>query len=200
MIGDNMLKTVELSSDSIEYIRQELSLGGVLSNELLKMDLYTGSIFTYLPSEFIPQTSVDYAESLEFLTGKKVSDEFDKVVGQFILNYLGNAPKKMAIFETMWNGSDPIASKRPLQYFTIQGRKYDFLRGNDEKGMIMDYISDAHGYPTVIIAVDIGSEDLIIINKTDFADEMALWLANKTEKIIVGAFDGEGYLIWQKKS
>lgn len=193
-----MLKRVKLKEDSIEYIQQQLSIGGILSSQLMKLNLYKGSIFTFFPSTFFPHTSIDFSESLEFLTGEKISKEFEALVSDFIVNNLSINKRKLAIFETMWNINDPIVGKRALQYFSIKGRKYDYLQGGNDTKSIINYINDARGYPTVISIIETGHEYLDIKDKSKFKEENLSELADRTEVLIIGAFDGEGYLLWQK--
>lgn len=193
-----MLKKVNLKEESIEYIQQQLSMGGVLSSQLMKLNLYKGSVFTFFPSTFSPHISIDFSESLEFLTGEKVSKEFDALISDYIVNNLGLNERKIAIFETMWNINDPIVAKRALQYFSINGRKYDFVKGRNDTESIINYINDARGYPTVISIIETGHEYLDIKDKSKFKEEKLSELADSTEVLIIGAFDGEGYLLWQK--
>ena len=195
-----MLRKIELPIEAIDYIKQELTQGGILSNiEERSTDLSSGQIFTYFPMEFSLQTPFDFCESLEFLTGERVSDMFDAKISELIGNFLNKSSQNVVIFETWWNEDDPITSKCLLQYFTINGRRYDFLKGGNDKQPIKDYMDDAQGYPSVIVLVNVKDQDIEIHDKTQFPEENINNLVNGTEFVIVGAFDGEGYLIWQKK-
>jgi len=195
-----MLRSDKLAKSAIDYIKQQLLLGGFFSAKINELDLEAGSVFTYLPQDLRLKPSIDYSESLEFLTGEKVSTEFDSLISEIIMNYLDNNERKVAIFETIWNRNDLIVSRRLIDYFTIKGRKYDFLKGGDKKELIMNYITDAKGYPTVISIVDIGDKKIDIIPKSEFDEEKVSELASMTDILIIGAFDGEGYLVWQKNN
>lgn len=199
--GVIMLRKVELTAESIDYINQELTQGGALFIEehLLALNLGQGNVFTYFPIEFAPPTPVDFGESLEFLTGKRVSEEFNSKISDLIRNFLDESSRNIAIFETMWNESDPITSRSPLQYFTIKGRRYDFLKGEDEKKPVDDYINDAQGYPTIIALINGKDSNFEIWDKLQIPEENVIELTKRTEFLIVGAFDGEGYIVWKKK-
>lgn len=196
-----MLIKVELTAESIDYINQELAQGGELFIEehLCALNLGQGHVFSYFPIEFSPSTPVDFGESIEFLTGKRVSGEFNSKIKELIRNFLDENSRNVAIFETMWNEGDPITSQSSLQYFSIKGTRYDFLKGEDEKKPIDDYINDAQGYPTIIALVNGEDSNFEIWDKYHFPEEKVIELIKRTEFLLVGAFDGEGYIIWKKK-
>jgi hypothetical protein len=193
-----MLKRVLLPKNSVPYIEQELSSGGYLSCQLAKMDLKNGEVETYLPSKLVDTTKIDFAESLEFLTGEAVTASYNLIINDIILDFLNNDPTKYAIFETVWNEKDPIVSKRSLQFFTINGVVYDFLKGDDGQKDINKYILDAQDYPTVISLIDIQNKNIAIKPQCSLDNGMVLELINQTVGLLIGAFDGEGYLFWKK--
>ena len=94
----------------------------------------------------------------------------------------------------MWEKSDPISTQRKVHYFTIGNRKYDFVKKGDPKALIDNCIRDARGYPTVMVFMDIEKSGLSIDIHTEYPEEFASVLASFVESVVVGAFDGEGYL------
>lgn len=166
-----MLKRVNLPEDSNDYIRHELSLGNHLSQQLMNLDLKDGDVHTYLPQKLIRQKQIDYSESLEFLTGYKVVKEFDFIIEEAILKFLGKDPQRIVIFETFWIENDTLASRRSLQYFVIDDELYTFIKGNDKNKLVNVYIQNAHAYPTVITLVDIKRENLVIKHQCKFDDK-----------------------------
>lgn len=198
-----MLKKVKLPKiNSIEYITNELSLGGNLSHQLMNIDLRKGETETYLPiinANNIDINHIDYSESLDFLYGERVLGDFKLIIRNIILKFLNNDPTKYVIFETPWSEKDLTASKKlQLQFFTINGFVYDFLKGDDEQKDINKYILDSRVYPTVISLMDIQNKNIMIEPNCSLDNGMALELINQTVGLLISAFDGEGYLFWKK--
>ena len=197
-----MLKRVKLpKNNSIEYIKNELSLGGNLSNQLMNIDLRDGETETYLPiiAKNMDINHIDYSESLDFLYGERVLGDFKLIIRNIILKFLNNDPAKYVIFETPWSEKDLTVSKKlQLQFFTINGFVYDFLKGDDEQKDIDKYILDSRVYPTVISLMDIQNKNIVIKPKCSLDNGMVSELINQTVGLLIGAFDGEGYLFWKK--
>lgn len=193
-----MLRKVDLTKECVNYIKQELSQGGDLSVEASNLLLQSGFMFTYIPFSMSLTTQIDFSESLEFLSGELVFDEFISIIKEIILKTLDKNPHIVAIFETIWSENDEVTLHSALQYFTIKGRRYDYLKGGDEKIVLDDYIADAQGYPTVIFIVNNQNSDFEIRNKSKFHEGYINELVKRIEVMIVGAFDGEGYIIWHK--
>ena len=197
-----MLKRVKLpKNNSIEYIKNELSLGGNLSNQLMNIDLRDGETETYLPiiAKNMDINHIDYSESLDFLYGERVLGDFKLIIRNIILKFLNNDPTKYVIFETPWSEKDLTASKKlQLQFFTINGFVYDFLKGDDEQKDIDKYRLDSRVYPTVISLMDFQNKNIVIKPKCSLDNRMVSELINQTVGLLIGAFDGEGYLFWKK--
>ena len=142
---------------------------------------------------------IDYSESLDFLYGERVLGDFKLIIRNIILKFLNNDPTKYVIFETPWSEKDLTASKKlQLQFFTINGFVYDFLKGDDEQKDINKYILDSRVYPTVISLMDIQNKNIMIEPNCSLDNGMALELINQTVGLLISAFDGEGYLFWKK--
>jgi hypothetical protein len=197
-----MLKKVILPNNSIEYIKNELFLGGNLSQQLINLDFGNGKTETYLPlvnGKINEINHIDYSESIEFLYGINVARDFKLILRNIILKFLNNDPTKYVIFETPWNEDDLTASKQlQLQYFTINRFVYDYLKGDDNQENIYKYLLDAQVYPTVISLLDIQNNNIMIKPKSSLDNGIVLELINQTVGLIIGAYDGEGYLFWKK--
>jgi len=192
-----MITKIFLNEQAIQYINEEIKDGGALFNQILRVNLNNGSVFSYLPFSQSKAISMDYSESLSYLTGMHFLNEIELLIIKLISDFLNNNPNKYAVFETMARIGDPIINKCGMQAFYVKGRMYDFIRGSDKDKPIKKCLDDAQGYPTIIGLINTYNEDFRIIKDQEFTDIDNLKFMNFLEGLIIGAFDGEGYIIWQ---
>lgn len=191
-----MLEKVKLGTEAVIFLRNELEQGQRFSEYVLKLSLEKGEMITFLPKGTGSEFLKDFGESMRYSTGENVTIEVEKLISDFILAYLMIDEKKIVVFETLWEINKYQINNKPCSYFTYHNKKYDFIT-NIKKGnnTINECISDAQGYPTVFICTTTSSDMPIPIFK-EIEDEFIQKMANNTEHIIIGAFDGEGYMIW----
>lgn len=193
-----MFQRINLNDKGISFVRGELSRGGELSQHLLELDLEKGIVFTYIPIGFDLSDFNDYSESMEFIVSERVVDKFEEISSKVIYEFLDRGPRNIAIFETLWNINDPIVSKRGHQYFLIKSMVYDFILGSNTKKPIKLYLRGAQSYPTVIVlSTNFHSEDLL--HNLDLNENMQNKITENIDSLIVGAFDGEGFVFWTKQ-
>lgn len=192
-----MITKIFLNEQAIQYIKDEIKNGGVLFNQFLLMNFNRGSVFSFLPFSQSKAISLDYSESLSYLTGMHYLNEIELLIVKLISDYLNNNPNKYAVFETMAMKGDPIINKCGMQAFYVKGRSYDFISGSDKTKPIKKCLDDAQGYPTIIGLINTQNEDFTIIKDQEFTDIEIIKFMNFLEGLIIGAFDGEGYIVWQ---
>jgi hypothetical protein len=193
-----MIKLLKLSEEAFEYIRNELSQGGYLPQRLLELDLEQGVVHTYVPVGFTPNSSIDYGESLNYLTGVRPLREIRRTIVDLISDYLDDSESKYAIFETWQEKGDPSVLKHDLQYFFIHSRLYGFLRGSDELKPIMEHLREAGPYPTIITLVKMPECGSPFLPATELSEDAYSKIVENVDCLIIGAWDGEGYIIWRK--
>ena len=80
-----MLRSVKTTNNYVAYIEHELSSGGILSQSIKKSSVIKqGSVSTFIPDNFYSLDTLDYYESLEFITGEKVTGEFEQKLSDYI--------------------------------------------------------------------------------------------------------------------
>jgi hypothetical protein len=193
-----MLMKKFLNDDAISYIEGELSKGGILSQQIQDLDFKQGTVFTYLPNGYDLPELDDYFESIEFKTGDRVIDKFEDIFSEIVYEYLDKNSRRIAIFETFWEKNDPIVSGRDHQFFLFRSKVYDFISGSNIKKTIKQYLRGAQYFPTIIVLskTDISNDELF--NK-DLNQKEIKKIIENIEFLIIGAFDGEGFLFWSKK-
>lgn len=119
-----------------------------------------------------------------------------------IMNFIITKNKGMCVFEnTLAKPSDPWLMKRKTKILTFNSEVYHFINSeNTSEKEIQNTIREANAtYPPLIgimITVNAKEHELNDGDKIDL--EFLRLIAQRTEKTIIGAYDGEGYLIWKK--
>lgn len=192
-----MFELLTIASGALNYIIGELEKGQRLSEHLLKLPLSEGEIVAILPNEFDLHLVDDYGESIKYITGQSVGKLIEKELISIINKYLVKNVKNIVVSETLWG----IKARTPsdIGFIFYDEKRLDFLRGHESsKKKIKTLVTNAKGYPTIII----GSKATIVNEASDsgeeIGDNLLSALASSTEFIIIGAFDGEGYLLWMR--
>jgi hypothetical protein len=185
----------------LEFIRSELSKGRQLSQFLLEqLDLEKGEAITFLPFEYEPQIGIDFEESIEYMTGKNVSQEYETIIIRVAEKYLQSSENNIIIFETLMAVNDPILKEINLSYFSYNGEIYLYIINNGDKNLIKTGILAAQGYPCVILLTKVSLDQGKILKSSISLEAREIQrLIYNSEQLIIGAYDGEGYLIWRKK-
>lgn len=107
--------------------------------------------------------------------------------------------QSICIFENaLSQPSDPWLSKRKTKILLLHNEIYHFMTlQNSSKEEIQNIINETRtSYPPLI---GVMATTDVKINDGDKIDlDLLKLIVQKTEKIIIGAYDGEGYLIWEK--
>ncbi len=195
-----MLKKVNLDSQALEYIVDELSQGRELAKAvLLNTFLQKGKLFTYSPEKFDIREMDDLGESISYLSDEYVLQPFREIIGREIVNYCNESESHIAIFETLGHVPVPPSLEDPgIRYFSIKGNKYDYIVKDFVQSIRIErYLIDSSIYPTVIVLTTLPF-GITIQPYQEIDEDLITSLATNANKIIIGAFDGEGYVIWEK--
>lgn len=186
-----------------EYIRACLARGKTLSHYLLELcNLDNGSAVTYLPNDFdeIALNQFDIGGIIQKNTNlKKIMPETDLWLANRIHSFLTAGDSNICIFENaLAKPNDQWLALRNTQIFTFQDEVYHYLLHRDtEKELIEKTIRDATTY--LFIGIMSCVKDITPFQQhanVITASELKFF-AEKTKKIFVGAYDSEGYLIWE---
>jgi hypothetical protein len=108
---------------------------------------------------------------------------------------LGEAPDALCIFEHgRARRTDPFLEKAGFRVAFCGDEVYPFAAAGDDDLRIGDAIgATTTAYPPLVGALTHGD----LSTRTDLGETALASIAAKTERIIVGAYDGEGYVIWR---
>lgn len=190
-----MLKKVKLETNAIDYIKGELSQGGKFSDHLLGLSFEQGEVTTFIPEGADLNLLIeDYGESITYLTGVPVLKDFELEIINLIQNFLRSGDHRMVVFETFWDLDRHF--KPEIPWFSVNQQKCIVIDSNqNDAGLITMCMNEANAYPTIylfIIAPNVPSLH------QEASDALLSTLSTGTQSVVVGAFDGEGYLIWTR--
>lgn len=201
----SIYRKVPLGHEAIQYIKDCLKDGKTLSNLLLDICyLDNGQVFTYLPS-YLEEKDIK-----QFKVGGKIqkgfleegNSETDLWLFSEIRSFLTVNNNKICIFEhALARPNDPwISLKKPL-FFTYTDEVYIFLSSAvAESKKIEHAVRAAVAYLFIGVMTSVPYEPCFLRSGKVVTYEKLKALAEKTERIIVGAYDYEGYIIWSKES
>jgi hypothetical protein len=189
-----MLREHTFGAEAFIYIRDQLSSGKTLSNLLLNLPLNEGKVIAFL-SESFPS---DWFNKFQSGIGMKASPSH-KHLASFMSEYLRKSQTNLVIFEEpLKRSSDRHLSSRVKQYMTHDSEVYPFLTSREAGNLkqINSFIADSTAY--YFLAALTASTDRKFDNRQDVTRDVLMNLALATKYIIVGAYDGEGHLIWSQ--
>lgn len=213
-------KEVVISPEGIHYLQKWLEKGGkTLAKALLKAQpIERGRVTTMLP------TYVKDDEAREFEDGilMEPPPETHRIVTrpdggrdrwvpkpsteacliEVIQEYLKEEGRVCIFEDCLARPSDPISQQRKAHMITFDDECYQIVTWKDptaEKIKATIRFSEA-GWPPLIGAMTSVPKGygLPLALGTDVAFADLELFAKRAEKIIVGAYDGEGYLIWSR--
>jgi hypothetical protein len=198
-----------LGPKAIEYIQMGLAAGLTLSKHTLeRIKLDNGVVMTALPKN----TNLEFLDRFEYggILPKTPESEWHRVTAgieeQAINNikyYLQSRKKRLCIFEDIISiPTDPFVKDNMSRISTFQNEVYIVLSGKKSNSEIQQALREAEmtPYPPLIGIMTSLPQDISAFPiSQEITDDLLIVLAQRTEKIVIGAWDWEGYLIWHKE-
>ncbi|HEV2826949.1 MAG TPA: hypothetical protein VGW76_05050 [Pyrinomonadaceae bacterium] len=204
----NTFKKIELGSEGVEYVKRQLTLGHTLAKSLLAShDIGTGRVFTILPA------STDDAAAKDFESGGKLPSLFspndndsnlepvpntDSYLVDQVRTFLHEGNDRACVFEDASAApGDPYLRNIETRISTMNQEVYHLLCPADiSNDKILKTIRLARSW--LFIGVMTYSSTDLCSGREPLTLQELTWLAQRAEKIVIGAYDGEGYLTWEK--
>lgn len=216
----NSEREIHFGREAVEYIRECLADGNTFAQLLLAgMDLDAGQTITVLPQE------VGDESAREFRTGGKlpVPPHAQKVFAgpdgsqwrmepkpsmelhlvTTIREFLGAESERIVMFENhSASPGDPFLARSGTQILVHQDEVYHFLISDDhEPAKIVQTVRVAESPHLFICAMtSVSNRDSWPSQTGKVTREELENLVKRTERIVIGAYDGEGYLFWSRRS
>lgn len=214
------LVEISLGSEAIEYIRTRLGEGQTLARRLLeKVDLTEGAVTTLLPDDVSEEAArqltwggklkVDPG-NVHYLPGsngrlyrvQRVPTLEAELVSA-IQSYLKGASCRVCVFEDDFlRASDPGMESeqgRILPFGEEVYRAVSEASSEDEIAYAVQMVNSSWPALIAVLASLPSEQDLSSVMSKLGPDEFDL-LAEHTDKIVIGAYDAEGFLTWSRSS
>jgi hypothetical protein len=182
---------------------------------LERFDIDSGEVFTFLPENLTVEDAFDFAHGgkLPLEPGailKKLNEKggletwikvpnLDGVLTGMIADYLRMGEKRIYVTEdALSKASDGWLTKTKLPYHLLDDRVYFVLRHDSTRLEIEEILGGA--FPP-FVAVLSNPSDAVPLDCSGHSitrDEIERLVIN-TDHIVVGAYDGEGYVVWSRQ-
>ncbi len=184
-----MIQEVAIGELAIPFIRSCLWPQRALPARLLNLPFEKGRVVAYAPE------GVGQDRLTEFEAGLGVPGATEKLAN-FVLAYLQSPGAPYAVFQDYFSRpGDPALTWD--QFFLFDSEVYLYLGRRDASvDRIHDAISEASEYPFLAILTSVPPGEP---PKQGVASEACLEaLADRTQHLIVGAYDEESYVVWSR--
>lgn len=185
-----------LGSPGLNFVRQQLMDGGPLSERLLER-LGDGYVWEYYFDGRPEATTLE-----QFICGgqfdaKNCAAQREGYI-DFLVCYLNGETSRMLLFENQWAKlSDPFMLNKTdlFEFDEVTYLYYPSEPGCVDRSGIVGAMSSGSNYPYIMLAIS-ASMRLPLPQRGKISIEMANEIAAQTKHILIGAYDGEGYVAW----
>jgi hypothetical protein len=194
---DPMLKKFGLGSDAIQYIRARLKEGNHLSQYVLDhVPLGEGSVSTVLPEATSRDALLNFGAG-----GVTKRRDTEPVIVRAISEYL-HAPGRVALFEDKLAlcGDASLRRSSRSDFATCDSEVYYFLAGPDTTSeSIKKAVRFATSYRFVGVLAPLPIAMIGLRKGAEISLSNLEEIAQKADYLLVGAYDGEGDLVWARE-
>ncbi len=212
-------REINLAPSAIGYVRDALADGLTLSKHMLaELDVSAGRVTTGVPED----ANMEFIERFQYggLLPPPPEAEWRRGVGKdgrgFIImpqrsytgyvvstvrSFLEGATHRLCILENgVFRASDPFIQRGRPNVVTVQEEVYHLLVGSGHPDETVGRVirEAGFGFPPPVGALTSLPVGHPFFDEGHIASEDLRTMAARTEKIVVGAYDGEGYLIWHR--
>jgi hypothetical protein len=185
-----------LGKDGLEYVREQLSKGGPLSRELIN------SLDGGFAWEFVLADMPSSQQPGGYLVGGALDAEqastLWSIYADFLREFAMSNPSRVLLFEDQFfKMSDPCLTATE-SLFEWNGVTYHYLpyRGTTlSSATIEEAITMSSDYPRIVLAIE---RPVTLPSRSGLASNLANELVQGIKHVVVGAYDGEGFIAWSR--
>jgi hypothetical protein len=192
----NELHLITLDERALSFIKGELKHGNLLAkflNEVKSFD--EGQVTAYLPASLGFEKIPDFNHSIFLETGLQFGKIAEQKVIDFVAEYLQKDKSHCFVVETYYHypKDEMFLQKNAMPHFVFENQVYFFLK--ESSFNLHEVLHSARDYPFISCLTSLPEQSLMPANS-----EFIQGLSERTQIIIVKAFDAEGYyLVLEKK-
>ncbi len=198
-----------LDSRALDYLREYLDEGGELSRALASLPLETGRVWSFLHPTVAPDTAYRFTsggitppepiyEGVQAISTPSLPD-----IALLIDGFLRSGPDTFFICEdaSATPTAPYIRADRESRFFFYETAVYRVVSPEvlHQVG-IESTIRRARSYRFLGILTTGDDNTLQRMNRAQLTPLQLAMLVRRTERILIGAYDYEGYLIWDSPS
>jgi len=187
----------KLGSAAIEYLRSYLWPNRPLSRGLASLPLEKGDIFTWLPAALDP----DQVDLHEGALGLSAIDSHN-LLTSFVSRYLQEHANGIAIFEDqVASAGDAWLASEPCPYVVHGTSLYFYRTSNDARTeLVSKTIAKAVDWRSVGALISSDEDTSAFQQRQEVGGLLLERLGERAEHMFVGAYDGDGFLVWSRHS
>jgi hypothetical protein len=202
-------RELKVDGELIRYLEEYLANGKTLSGLLLdSIDFASGKVVTTLPVSVSEEAARDFrsggklaAESSNLIASRlQPMPDTDSRLAEMAREFLAGGEGRLCIFEDASAGvDDPYLQSVETRTGNYGNEVYHLLlRADAQEAKILSTIKEARSWMLAGAFTSAPPDDKYQSKVVALITEELRAFAEQTEKIVVGAYDGEGYLIWSK--
>ncbi|MBE7380474.1 MAG: hypothetical protein F6J95_003555 [Leptolyngbya sp. SIO1E4] len=186
-----MLIEVEFGKDAKQYIRDRFSHGNILAKTLFRLPIETGKVVGYLES------NISQAKRHNFSEGG-VAKRLNSIqkLSHLIFTYLSEDNLRIAIFEDALALKGDYLEDFPYAIRVFNGEHLYYIVNHEKIDFegILSTIKKADSY--IFICALVKTESMEVVgDNSDVDDDFFVRVSKNVDYVVVGAFDGESYLV-----
>lgn len=184
---------IDLGQSAADYIMRELQGGRALSRALLDANLTGGRTWAYVTDQADKSAIENFSQA-----GVGGRTETETRLASFVQEYLQRGSTMTAAFEDIFAGAgDPVLAKpHNPPYFVVDNEVFDFIQGPGHSlTEIRRLLSAARTYRMVGVLGSTKHLEPGSVVARDVLED----LIKHGDHVIIGAWDGEGEIMWSLK-
>jgi hypothetical protein len=202
-----MLKRFKVDSFGRKYLLGELRKGNSYAQALLETTrIQGGQIYTYLPS-ILQSAKAKFQDGILTLydsvgmSGEDLYHQLQSACSTMLYQYLSNNENGYVIFERIGRPKSPIIQKERNPYFVFRDEVYLFHSHNSASlSTVEECMRKSRRYPLIMGLTSLTDPSIEVSPRETIDLRTLTMFAERTEMLVVGAYDDEGYILWSKLS
>lgn len=193
-----MVERIDITSpEAIQYLKEHLDLSGkVFAKQMQTLSLSKGRVFAIVPEDTPSERLFKFKQGWI-----EPMDDVDPFVIEYIITYLEDQKDNCCLIEEphAWP-SDPWVTSSGIQYIHFNKEMYYFFNSDFEPKALEESFKTSKGYYSLCALSSMSSQmpgDFSPFTQVDPGQLREL--ANKVVTFICSAYDGQGYLLWEKE-
>ncbi len=177
---------------TFEYVRGNLGEVNQLSSQFLKLSVSKGNFYVLLPE------GSDTKRIYEFNSGY-ITSFVDKEISRYVLDVTKKTPYSYIFDDVTVNASDGFKDEFSLKYSVFLNNEVYYLikKESISEDLFLKCMKASNGiWHSLCLVTEIDFDDMP--NK-NLDENVIKKFCSNAQLAMIGAYDGEGYIFWERK-